>query len=329
MLISSFFFQGGGQPALQYVASRVIGFVAVHCLWNVEVKQPMSEVWDSNMYGIKVHGWFLNVANEDGDAGDDGEGGDDDGDGGEDDGYGDEDDSDGGEDGDGGEDDATFASEDYVNEMDLCARGVQLLSIRANFRIIGINAYDWNQCALIYAAQIGEVQQEGMDLVLTGPYRMLQAYSIFGLEVFSYDIEGASTDDKGYCTSRIYKGWDVTEPDEVEEFTQTIYAGLGRKMEITYLVIPEAVETHFEVRLNLKDLGSRSRDVYGSIKASAIDYGGKSVPLFSYERGSSLSLPCGLWLHEHSSIGTTHDCIAISSRIQTPRGGGPKSNHNL
>ena len=168
-----------------------------------------------------------------------------------------------------------------------------------------------------------------MDLVLTGPYRMLQAYSIFGLEVFSYDIEGASTDDKGYCTSRIYKGWDVTEPDEVEEFTQTIYAGLGRKMEITYLVIPEAVETHFEVRLNLKDLGSRSRDVYGSIKASAIDYGGKSVPLFSYEQGSSLSLPCGLWLHEHSSIGTTHDCIAISSRIQTPRGGGPKSNHNL
>ncbi|XP_039792208.1 uncharacterized protein LOC120658066 isoform X2 [Panicum virgatum] len=182
--------QGGGQPALQYVASRVIGFVAVHCLWNVEVKQPMSEVWDSNMYGIKVHGWFLNVANKDGDAGDDGDGGDDDGDGGEDDGY-------RGEDGDGGEDDATFASEDYVDEMDSCARGVQLLSIRAKFRIIGTNAYDWNQCARVYAAQIGEVQQEGMDLVLTGPYRMLQAYSIFGLEVFSYDIEGASTDDKG------------------------------------------------------------------------------------------------------------------------------------
>ena len=110
------------------------------------------------MYGIKVHGWFLNVANEDGDAGDD------DGDGGEDDGYGDEDDSDG------GQDDATFASEDYVNEMDLCARGVQLLSIRANFCIISINAYDWNQCALIYAAQIGEVQQ-----VYTS-YRMLYIY---------------------------------------------------------------------------------------------------------------------------------------------------------
>jgi hypothetical protein len=37
-----FFSQGGGQTALQYVASGVIDFVAVHCLWNVEVKQVMS-----------------------------------------------------------------------------------------------------------------------------------------------------------------------------------------------------------------------------------------------------------------------------------------------
>jgi hypothetical protein len=39
MFISSFFSQGGGQPALHPVASGMIGFVAVHCLWNVEVKQ--------------------------------------------------------------------------------------------------------------------------------------------------------------------------------------------------------------------------------------------------------------------------------------------------
>jgi hypothetical protein len=31
--------QGGGQPALHPVASGMIDFVAVHCLWNVEVKQ--------------------------------------------------------------------------------------------------------------------------------------------------------------------------------------------------------------------------------------------------------------------------------------------------
>ena len=42
MLISSFFFQVGGQPALQSVAGGGISFVAVHCLWNVEVKQVRS-----------------------------------------------------------------------------------------------------------------------------------------------------------------------------------------------------------------------------------------------------------------------------------------------
>jgi hypothetical protein len=45
--------------------------------------------------------------------------------------------------------------------------------------------------------------------------------------------------------------------------------------------------------LNFKDLGSRSRAVYGSIKASAIDYGGKNVHLFNRKRGRSLSFPCG------------------------------------
>jgi hypothetical protein len=64
-------------------------------------------------------------------------------------------------------------------------------------------------------------------------------------------------------------------------------------LEVTYLVIPEAVETYIEVRLNLKDLGSRSRAVYGSVKARAKAYGSKSAHLFSHERGSSLSLPCG------------------------------------
>ncbi|CAM0909745.1 unnamed protein product [Alopecurus aequalis] len=193
----------------------------------------------------------------------------------------------------GGEDDAIFASEDCGDEIVSCLRAVQLLAIRANFRISYINACDWNQCATIYTATEGEVQEEGMDLVLTGPYRMLEAYCTLGLEVFLTDDEGSSTDDEGSCTGRIFQSWDVTDPDEVEKFTQTIYGGLGRKLEITYLVIPDAVETHVEVRLNLKDLGSRSRAVYGSVKAIAIDYGSKSIHLFSCERGRSLSLPCG------------------------------------
>ncbi|KAF8660411.1 hypothetical protein HU200_057994 [Digitaria exilis] len=130
-----------------------------------------------------------------------------------------------------------------------------------------------------------------MDLVLNGPSRILEAYGGLGLRVHT-DDEVSSTDDGGSCTRPIRGSWDA-ESDVVEEFTQTIDGGLGRKLELTYVVFPNAVETHVEVRLNLMDLCSRSRLVYGSVKASAIDYGGKSVHLFSRERGRSLSLPCG------------------------------------
>jgi hypothetical protein len=58
-------------------------------------------------------------------------------------------------------------------------------------------------------------------------------------------------------------------------------------------LIPEAVQTNVEVRLKLKDSGSRSRAVYGKIKANAIDYGNKSVHLFSCDRGRRLSFPSG------------------------------------
>jgi hypothetical protein len=75
--------------------------------------------------------------------------------------------------------------------------------------------------------------------------------------------------------------WSVVDDDEIEEYTQTICAGPGRKLEVTYLVIPSAVQTNVEVRLKLKDFDSRSRAVYGKIKANAIDYGNKSVHLFS------------------------------------------------
>jgi len=58
-------------------------------------------------------------------------------------------------------------------------------------------------------------------------------------------------------------------------------------------VIPNAIEANVEVKLKSKDLGSRSRAVYGKIKASAADYRNKSVHLFSCERGTSLSFPSG------------------------------------
>jgi hypothetical protein len=127
--------------------------------------------------------------------------------------------------------------------------------------------------------------QEGMvDLILTGPSRSLEAYGALYLDVF------AANDSSPPITG----GWDVTGDKEVAEYTQTIDGGLDRRLEITYLVIPSgSVEAIVEVKLNLKDLGSGDRSVYGSIKASAIGYGSKSVHLFSCERGRSLSFACG------------------------------------
>jgi hypothetical protein len=122
-----------------------------------------------------------------------------------------------------------------------------------------------------------------VDLVPTGPREILMAYGYFSLEIYTDDDSGPP----------IEEGWDVEADDEIEEYTQTICAGPGRKFEITYLVIPQAVRASVEVKLKLKDLGSRSHAIYGKIKASATEYRNKSVHLFSCERGRSLSFPSG------------------------------------
>jgi hypothetical protein len=122
-----------------------------------------------------------------------------------------------------------------------------------------------------------------VDLVPTGPREILMAYGYFSLEIYTDDDSGPP----------IEEGWDVEADDEIEEYTQTICAGPGRKFEITYLVIPQAVRANVEVKLKLKDLGSRSHAIYGKIKASATEYRNKSVHLFSCERGRSLSFPSG------------------------------------
>jgi hypothetical protein len=54
------------------------------------------------------------------------------------------------------------------------------------------------------------------------------AYGYFSLEIYTDDESGPP----------ITEGWDVEADYEIEEYTQTIYAGPGRKLEITYLVIP-------------------------------------------------------------------------------------------
>jgi hypothetical protein len=128
------------------------------------------------------------------------------------------------------------------------------------------------------------------------------AYGYFSLDVY--------TDDES--APPIEEGWDVEADDEVEEYTRTICAGPGRKLEITYLVIPKAIEANVEVKLKLKDLGSRSCAVYGKIKASAMDYRNKSVHLFSCERGMSLSFPFG----STSILPLSPSVVAVPGRWQ-------------
>jgi len=180
-------------------------------------------------------------------------------------------------------------------------RVVQFLAISANFPICAINGYDGEHGRCIYAHSEGEVQEDGMvDLVPIGPCELLMAYGAIGLEIFYYTTardEGHFVrEDEGGLRPlgpRIIVQWNVDDNDEIEGYTKTISPGPGRDLEITYLVIPTAVQTSVEVRLKLKDLGYRSRAVYGKIKANAIDYRNKRVHLFSCDRGRCLSFPSG------------------------------------
>ncbi|CAN6292036.1 unnamed protein product [Urochloa humidicola] len=202
----------------------------------------------------------------------------------------------------GQDDDRGAASEDSDSEdsddgfLPYGQRAVQLLAIRANFPIRAINGYDWQQGRCIYrhCKEEHEVQGEGMvDLVPIGPRSVFMAYGCFSVEVFP-STTSTSEEGSSRLGAPIIEDWDVLEDRKLVEYTQTVSGGPGRKLEFTYLVIPSAINVTVEVRLKFKDLiGSRSRNVYGKIKASTRDYGNKSVHLFSCERGSSCSMPSG------------------------------------
>ncbi|TVT96983.1 hypothetical protein EJB05_57790, partial [Eragrostis curvula] len=268
----------------------------------------MGKEWDWNMCG-----WVLHTANEDGERGEDDATAlpEDCGDSHEVGSSGSEDGGRGPENHDSGLDDRGMSSGDVDDEIvplgqrePLGQRAVQLLAIRANFPICEIIGFDWRIGRCIYVKREGEVQEEGMvNLVPIGPRKVLVANGEFSLEVYA-DHEKSSRP--------IIEEWGVYEDEEIEEYTRTICAGLGRMLEITYLVIPSAIEANVEVKLKLKDLGSRSSAVYGKIKASATDYGNKSVHLFSCERGTSPSFPSG----SSSVLPLSPSMVAVPCRWQ-------------
>jgi hypothetical protein len=121
------------------------------------------------------------------------------------------------------------------------------------------------------------------------------AHSMFTLEIFPSRTSNEGSTPITFPDYPVAVEWDVCDDvdDDVEpsEYTESVYCGGFRKLEITYLVIPMAIETTVEVKLKLKDLGSRS--LFGKIKASTADYGNKSVHLFSCARARTWSVPSG------------------------------------
>ena len=100
-----------------------------------------------------------------------------------------------------------------------------------------------------------------VDLVPIGPCGVLMAYGAFTLEAITRAGNTTTTGNEGssrvrspirkdsdVCGAPIRVEWDVCGEDgdkEPEEYTQTICCrGPGRKLEITYLVIPNAIETN-------------------------------------------------------------------------------------
>ncbi|WVZ64424.1 hypothetical protein U9M48_013935 [Paspalum notatum var. saurae] len=248
---------------------------------NYLTRELMCKVWGwNNMYGTKLNkfdGWILHTANEDGNSGeDDATALSED----HEDGYGREEDAAAPleDHGYGGEEDAAAPLEDHDGDQDdrgavsedsndgvlpYGHRAVQVLAIRANFPIETINGYDWHFGRCIYTQLLGEVQEEGMvDLIPIGPGEILMADAGFSLEVYH---STTTTGDEGSSrvSSPIRVELDVCDQDDCEEYTLIIDGGPGRMLEITYLVIPEAIEANVEVRLKLKDLGSRRYVVYG------------------------------------------------------------------
>lgn len=137
--------------------------------------------------------------------------------------------------------------------------------------------------------------QEGkfVDLVPVGPGQVFEAYGGFGLEIF-YSFTRASRKDYDAYGYPFKFEWDVFPLDddmEPEEYSETCCTGLGH-LEVTFLVIPNAIGTNVEVKLKLQDLG-RSRAAYGKIKASSADYGNRSVHLFCCGKGRSWPVPSG------------------------------------
>jgi len=128
-----------------------------------------------------------------------------------------------------------------------------------------------------------------VDLVLTGPNIGFSALGCFAIKV---DIPGTATagSSRGDAGGPIEWEWDCYDPAEVGDKPKTVTrtissSGPGRNVEVTYAVMPDALEARVQVKLRLKD--GHSHNVHGNIKARPYisGYEAWSVVLFRRTEG--------------------------------------------
>ncbi|XP_039824564.1 uncharacterized protein LOC120686425 isoform X3 [Panicum virgatum] len=169
---------------------------------------------------------------------------------------------------------------------------VELLTMRADLGVVGtkIIVYDGKRGQVIYTKR-EQGKQEMVDLVLTGPNIGISALGCFAIKV---DIPGTATagSSRGDAGGPIEWEWDCYDPAEVGDKPKTVTrtissSGPGRNVEVTYAVMPDALEATVQVKLRLKD--EHSHSVHGNIKARPrphiADFKAWSVVLFRRTKG--------------------------------------------
>ncbi|KAG2621715.1 uncharacterized protein LOC120666600 isoform X2 [Panicum virgatum] len=166
------------------------------------------------------------------------------------------------------DDDLGETSEDDSTQG--CGRPrVEIFAVRANFHVadMTITVFDGIRGQIIYMqnehgeqkSSLAVLQQpealseEMNDLVLTGPCRGISAYGNFAIQVVMAAATGGAGDP-------ITWEWDCYNPEYADEIdapepvTRTMSLDdSGRKIEVTYLVMSDAVEAKVEVKLRLED----------------------------------------------------------------------------
>ncbi|CAL4897623.1 unnamed protein product [Urochloa decumbens] len=220
------------------------------------------------------------------------------------------------------------ADDDYV----ACGRPlVEVFAVRASFHFVGtIAVFDGMRGQVIYEREsngdgllppihgsssrsLGGGDDQGYaSLLLTGPYRAISAYGSFTIEVdVSGAVMAAAQQDQGAGSSTDVGelNWDCYDEENVYDrpVTETITtSSSGHKVQVTYAVLSDAVDTELQVRLRLPGATAEGRGavVYGRIATRSkafhdddrawsvlFDSEVEGVSLVADDRGSITELP--------------------------------------